>query len=695
MFEKSGSLATKIVLPILGTLAVVVAGVLWIEWKERESAAVNRLEEHTAAMNATLEAALRHSMMKADTEGIEITLQKVERIRGTRRVFVLDADAKVARASDKSGVFPGKAEIARIGKSNQPFFELRTAGDGTPYALGMTPISCEKDCITCHSESKPGDALGYVGLERSAKAEFDDMRASGWLNLWINVAMAGIIAAILMLIARSIIRPVREIAKVAERISTGDTAVTVEYSSHDEVGKLAESFRKLISYTRGVARAADTLARGDVSVEVTPLGPSDELGRSFKRLQSTILELTAESTRLCVAAQTGELDIRGNSENFEGSFREQVDGMNRMLDAIASPIGQATRALQDVAERKLSTRMSGDYTGMYATIKESLNTAVANLDEALEQVTNGADQVNSAAEQISSGSQALSQGASEQAGSLQEVSGKLQEMAAMAMQGAAHAREARSLTEAANKTAGKGVTSMQRLSQSIDRIKSSSDATAKIVKTIDEIAFQTNLLALNAAVEAARAGEAGKGFAVVAEEVRSLAMRSAEAAKNTEELIEGSVKNAEEGVLLNQDVLKNLEEINFQVRRALEVMAEMATAAEHESAGIRQISSSVEQMNQMTQQVAANAEESASAAEELSGQANEMRGMVGRFELSGARVNAPAHRRTSLPPGPRPAAVFRPAAPRPAPPQRRSAGTPDPAQLIPLDDDAAATASTF
>jgi methyl-accepting chemotaxis protein len=177
----------------------------------------------------------------------------------------------------------------------------------------------------------------------------------------------------------------------------------------------------------------------------------------------------------------------------------------------------------------------------------------------------------------------------------------------------------------------------------MDLIKKSSDDTAKIIKTIDEIAFQTNLLALNAAVEAARAGEAGKGFAVVAEEVRNLAMRSAEAAKNTADMIEGSVKNAENGVTINQEVMKNLEEINGHAKRVSEVMAEIAAASDQQSQGVGQVNTAMEQMNQLTQQNAANSEESASASEELSAQAQEMRAMVAGFKISGGHSSHRGH----------------------------------------------------
>jgi methyl-accepting chemotaxis protein len=181
---------------------------------------------------------------------------------------------------------------------------------------------------------------------------------------------------------------------------------------------------------------------------------------------------------------------------------------------------------------------------------------------------------------------------------------------------------------------------MKRLSEVIIQIKASTDATARIVKTIDEIAFQTNLLALNAAVEAARAGDSGRGFAVVAEEVRNLAMRSAEASKNTAGLIEQSLRNAEAGVSVNQAVVSDLSEIHARIARINQVMCDLASASDQQKTGIEQIKAAVEQMNLVTQQTAASAEQSASAAQELSGQAGELTRMVSSFRL-GRSVETP------------------------------------------------------
>lgn len=324
---------------------------------------------------------------------------------------------------------------------------------------------------------------------------------------------------------------------------------------------------------------------------------------------------------------------RSRIETLNRQIREQMDDAKTFLDAMRLVLDSLTTG-------NLTTRLDGSYREEYTAIQEALNATTQSLDVAISQVATASSQVAAASQQISAGSQSLAQGTSEQASTLEEISSSLQEMASMSNKNLASAKEARSLTEGARAGADAGVDRMQRLSEAINRIKTSADSTARIVKTIDEIAFQTNLLALNAAVEAARAGDAGKGFAVVAEEVRNLAMRSAEAAKNTAALIEESVKNAEGGVNLNKEVLCSLHEINSQVRKVSEVMAEITAASDQQVQGVAQIATAIDQINEVTQTTAANAEESASTAEELSSQAAEMQSLVSNFHLSHTQERA-------------------------------------------------------
>lgn len=231
--------------------------------------------------------------------------------------------------------------------------------------------------------------------------------------------------------------------------------------------------------------------------------------------------------------------------------------------------------------------------------------------------------------QVSAGSQQIAEGASEQASSLEEISASLEEMTCMTRQNSDNSALADNLMKEANTHVVHAGKVMKNMLEAIDRIKGSTSETAKIIKTIDEIAFQTNLLALNAAVEAARAGETGKGFAVVAEEVRNLARRSADAANNTTRLIEESQTNSNTGVVFTADVAKALEGVQEMNNKVATLIAGIAAASREQSQGIGQISNSVAEMSNVVQQNAANAEESASASREMDSTVAELMAILG------------------------------------------------------------------
>lgn len=261
----------------------------------------------------------------------------------------------------------------------------------------------------------------------------------------------------------------------------------------------------------------------------------------------------------------------------------------------------------------------------------------------------GSEQTASAAGQVSSASQSLAQGASEQAASLEETSSSLEEISSMTRRNADNSQKAKDLATQTRQAADAGASDMQAMTTAMNDIKASSDDIAKIIKTIDEIAFQTNLLALNAAVEAARAGEAGMGFAVVADEVRNLAQRSAQAAKETANKIESAINKSEQGVQISAKVAQGLQEIVTKVRQVDELVAEVALASKEQSQGLGQVNTAVGEMDKVTQATAANAEESAAASEELNAQAETLKesvkqllSMVGGVANQGIQDHVPA-----------------------------------------------------
>jgi methyl-accepting chemotaxis protein len=260
------------------------------------------------------------------------------------------------------------------------------------------------------------------------------------------------------------------------------------------------------------------------------------------------------------------------------------------------------------------------------------NSIIAPVKKVAAVLNNGAQQVAVASSQLSASSLQLSQGSAEQATVLEETSSTLQESASMLQQNSANTKQAALFSEQAKESADKGNCEMQEMMNSIQEIKKSSDQIAKIIKVIDDIAFQTNILALNAAIEAARAGEAGLGFAVVAEEVRNLAQRSAQAAKDTTDIIGVNIELSNQGVNSAEKVREALNEITKQSNKVSQLIDEIAAASQEQALGVEQVNSAMAQMAMVTQQNASSAEENASAAEELNAQAGNLRNAV--YELT-------------------------------------------------------------
>ncbi|GEJ57372.1 methyl-accepting chemotaxis protein [Anaeromyxobacter diazotrophicus] len=464
-----------------------------------------------------------------------------------------------------------------------------------------------------------------------------------------------LVAGVAVVLARSVARPLTRVADEARRVQRAFAEGRL--STRADAAAIHPEFRPILE---GMNHALDTvfvpfstmteyverISHGDIPERRTAEVHGDVVAMqaSLNRCIDSVRALVADANALARAGVAGQLETRADAARHEGEFRKVVEGVNATLDAVVGPMRESSRVLEQLAGRDLRARVKGEYQGELARMKEAVNGTAEALHQALAQVAHAVDQVSSAAGQIAASSQTVASGASEQASSLEETSSSLESMAMITKQAADSAQQANGLAELAKAAATEGGAAIEQMSGAMAKIKASASGTSQIIKDINEIAFQTNLLALNAAVEAARAGEAGRGFAVVAEEVRSLALRSKEAANKTEDLIRDSVRQAGEGELTAKHVAEVLAGISTSVSKVTDIVAEIAASGKEQAAGIDQVTRAVEQVNQVTQQNAANSEESSSAAAELSGQAQELAAMVGMFQLERAAAAAPRRR---------------------------------------------------
>jgi len=411
-----------------------------------------------------------------------------------------------------------------------------------------------------------------------------------------------------------------------------------------EIALFSTAFQRTRVALRRVATAAG--AKRDVEMPLQVIAELErEMDATAKNYERTLVSeegkmkfaamMEAYKKYLPVRAKIIELARNGQMEEAEKMMEE---GEGFVLEKSINDALQAMTAAKIEFSRKIVFENSVVTITIIVTtlgaiialllgfflarsITGPVNRVVAGLSE-------GADQVASVSGQVSSASQSLAEGSSEQASSLEETSASIEELASMTSQNAENANQANTLMAETGRVVNESDRSMQELTGAMQEITSSSEDMAKIIKTIDEIAFQTNLLALNAAVEAARAGEAGAGFAVVADEVRNLAMRSAESAKNTANLIDDSIKRIKNGSEIVSKTNEAFERVLTGAKKAGELVGEIAAASSEQAQGISQISKAVAEMDKVVQQNAANAQESASASEELNAQAMQMKEFV-------------------------------------------------------------------
>ncbi|MCC5053980.1 methyl-accepting chemotaxis protein [Xanthomonas campestris] len=528
-------------------------------------------------------------------------------------------------------------------------------------------------------------------VKRSAALDAAKVR-SRW-SMIIGSGIAVLVALVSgWLIRRRLINRLGVASNVADAIAAGNLSIAVDSSGTDETGRLLASMSKMqmqlqkvsqgqlemkrrhdqgelnyrvdeaafpgdyativrdnndlaASHVAVMMRLAQIMGRyavGDLSEDMDKLpGEKAVLTNTMAQVKINLGAMNHEIKHLAQSAANGDFSARGDAERFQYDFRVMVDSLNTLMSTADGNLQSLSSLLQSIAAGDLTARMSGEFRGVFAQMRDDANATATQLAEIVGSIKTSAVSIKGAASEIAAGNQDLSQRTEQQAANLEETAASMEELTSTVKQNAEGARQANQLAIGAASVAAQGGDVVAKVVETMTGIEASSKKIADIISVIDGIAFQTNILALNAAVEAARAGEQGRGFAVVASEVRTLAQRSSGAAKEIKDLIDDSVQRVAEGSALVHTAGKTMGEVVASVQRVTDIMGEISAASQEQSAGIEQVNQTITQMDETTQQNAALVEEATAAARSLEEQAVQLTEAVAVFKTDNRVVAAP------------------------------------------------------
>ena len=544
-------------------------------------------------------------------------------------------------------------------------------------------------------------------------------KAFGKLMMVLCAGVVIIGAAVGIALTRSVTRPLRQATQVAERVGRGDlsTVIASHAQQRDEIGQLLDSMHRMQEQLRAYSEAQMAMAQrheaGEISCRIDEASFPGDYGRMARGTNSLVAahiavqmkvvqimgryavgDLSEDMDRLpgekaiitgtmdtvkanlsamnnqirqlAVAAADGNFTVRGDVERFQYDFREMVESLNRLMAVADSNLEALSSLLRAIASGDLTARMKGDFRGVFAQMRDDANQTAEQLSGIVGRIQRVSSSISVAAEEIAGGSNDMSCRTDEQAESLRDTAASMEQFTGTVKQNAEHARQANQFAIGAATVATQGGELVGQVVKTMSGIETSSRKIAEIISVIDGIAFQTNILALNAAVEAARAGEQGRGFAVVASEVRTLAQRSANAAKEIKSLIDDSALRVADGSALVKQAGQTMQELVGSVRRVTDIMGEISSASQEQSVGIEQVNQTISRMEQATLQNSGAVKEAMGSATALQTQVLQLNEEMALFKLD-ATLAAPL----PAPPARLPAAAAKAQVKRPVSAERR------------------------
>ncbi len=483
--------------------------------------------------------------------------------------------------------------------------------------------------------------ITYNEAQASDKGIQNKQIAQNSTFVMLFIVSGAFVAAIALglIISKTISKPIKKLKQAADQLALGDTSIDIAIKRKDEIGGLSEAFERVVAAIHSLIDDAYGLVDAAVQGRLSERADQDKHNGDYKKIiegfnktLDAVIAPIEEASLVLADVSEGNLNsvITGN---FSGDHARIKDYVNNTTGSLKGYIQEISAVLGNMADGDFAQEVISDYKGDFIALKDAINAIMRSFNQMIAKINMSANQVASGTRQLSVGSQTISQGAVSQAGALEQLTVSISEVMTQTRRNAEDARIANELSAQARVAVKEGRLQMSSMQQAMTDISNSSFRIAKITKVIDDIAFQTNILALNAAVEAGRAGLHGKGFAIVADEVRSLAAKSADAARETATLIQASMKTIDNGSQITNQTAAALDSIMQSVNKITDIVSGIALSSGEQAAAISQINTGIGQLSQVVQTNSATSQETAAASEQLSGQAEMLKDMASRFVI--------------------------------------------------------------